>query len=105
MTALTLQVSRTWETLALDGQLWPSIKVPLLGPDVVSVAGLQRIVRSAGPFITSLSLRGMASIDPRALFDIVESCATYLPDVGHETSLVALNLAGACRASARLLTR
>lgn len=69
--------------------------MPSLGPGAIGVEGVQRIARSAGPFITSLDLRGMASIDPSALFEIMESCATYLPDIGHETSLVALNLAGA----------
>lgn len=90
-----LQVSQTWASLALDGQLWQKVDVPLLGADVFARGALMRIIRSAGPFITELNLRGLASLDPTGVFDVIEHCATYMPDTGHETGLVSLCLTGA----------
>ena len=56
-----VQVSRSWQSLCLDGQLWPLVHLAPFGPHL-HPATLSRILHSAQPFITSLSLRGMDNL-------------------------------------------
>lgn len=48
------RVSRTWQSLLLDGQLWTSLNSSILGD--MSNASLLRLTQSAGPFIKHLNL-------------------------------------------------
>ncbi|KAG8958104.1 hypothetical protein FRC03_009462 [Tulasnella sp. 419] len=65
------RVSRSWQALSLDGQLWavtsfspfPHIPIPLL----------VRITKSAGPFMKTLNLRGVSGITADVLMDITEN--------------------------------
>lgn len=54
------RVSRTWQSLTLDGQLWSTLDVSTASG--ISDESLLRIVRTAGPFVKRISLRNMQNL-------------------------------------------
>lgn len=70
-----IQVSRTWLSLALDGQNWSSIPTSLLGADVLRTPALLRLVGQAGTFVRDLDLRGMRWLQGETLVEITELAA------------------------------
>ncbi|KAF9513896.1 hypothetical protein BS47DRAFT_1295613 [Hydnum rufescens UP504] len=57
------RVSRTWQALALDGQLWSTLG----GSSAIPSALLSRISAIAGPFVRSLQLEGINTISSEDL--------------------------------------
>lgn len=66
------QVSRAWQSLTLDGQLWGSlVAFPSFSP-----ALLGRISSIAGPFVRALRLEGMTTVKPDTLLTILSNIST-----------------------------
>lgn len=72
------QVCKLWHELSLDGQLWTDApSATLLGPDSLTVEGVDRIVTTAAGFQTSLDARGLGSrLDWKTLVRLVEVAQT-----------------------------
>ncbi|ORY90847.1 hypothetical protein BCR35DRAFT_328604 [Leucosporidium creatinivorum] len=88
------RVSRTWLSLALDGQHWRNIPTSLLGADILRTPSLLRLVGSAGTFVHDLDLKGMQALQGETLVEIAELAASA--EFGM-TNITSLNLTG-CRA-------
>jgi F-box/leucine-rich repeat protein 2/20 len=79
-------VSKSWQSLCLDGQLWSLVHLAPFASHM-HTSTIRRIIFHAAPFISSLSLRGMDALGQDAL-DALESSS--LPN------LVSLDMRG-CR--------
>jgi hypothetical protein len=91
------QVSKTWLSLTLDGQLWRRLDISALGNDAVSVLSVLRTMHAAGPFVRDLNLQGMSNLGDRALSTIATFALQLVaPDVS-ETRITRLNLRGVLR--------
>ncbi|WVQ81628.1 hypothetical protein IAT38_003752 [Cryptococcus sp. DSM 104549] len=97
------RVSKSWEAMCFDGQLWPLIRLAPLA-HVLSTPTICRILRHSAPFITELSLRGLDRVGGE---ELLRALATSVEDgvgIGRGaesglSSLVTLNLQG-CRSLA-----
>ena len=70
--SLIYQVCRTWQFLALDGQLWSTLGgSPNFPPNLLS-----RISQIAGPFVTSLQLEGISTLGSDDLVAITKNIST-----------------------------
>ncbi|KAI5481029.1 hypothetical protein MNV49_006215 [Pseudohyphozyma bogoriensis] len=68
------RVSKSWQSLAHDGQLWSSFPCGIVAPDSVPpLSFLQRFFASAGPFIRTLDLRGMAHFDDETMGKLIDA--------------------------------
>jgi F-box and leucine-rich repeat protein 2/20 len=74
---VTRQVSKAWQSLVFDGQLWDALDLAS-SPPHLSPALLLRLAAHAGSFVRSLSLRGWTHLDPVTLRVLVHSL-TVLP--------------------------
>lgn len=99
----TEQVSRTWRSLALDGQLWSRISVSdhLGGADVVNAMQVLGIARFAGQFVRELEMRNLAGLDDGLLFDF--ECALVGGEIEGMTNLTKLDLSGELAATLRVV--
>ncbi|EJD45774.1 RNI-like protein [Auricularia subglabra TFB-10046 SS5] len=88
------RVSRSWQSLALDGQLWS--KLDLHAFPQIPAASLSRLFRFAGPFIRQVDLRGHASLSVPTVRTLANSIC--LAQLGMTTppisQLTELNLQG-----------
>ena len=82
------QVSRSWQSLCLDGQLWTLCDLSPFS-SVLHPRLLHRIVASTAPFISTLSLRGMDHLDGSVLIPAVCQASSL-------ASLTSIDLRG-CR--------
>lgn len=62
------RVSKTWQSLVLDGQLWSEISTSAL-PNM-SAGALLRVTRTAGPFVKRIDLRNMKNLTSELLVSI-----------------------------------
>jgi hypothetical protein len=63
----------------------------MMGPNSLSMAGLLKVVDSAGPFLRTLNLKGLQELDDRVLFALGEACSRTW---SKRTNLAHLNLNG-----------
>jgi len=97
------QVSKSWQVLCFDGQLWANFPLASLGsPTPLSSSQLLRITRSVGAFARVLDLQGFNTLKPTEVVEITSSLSLCLDlDLSHapepgETQLREVNLRG-CR--------
>jgi hypothetical protein len=88
------QVSKTWLSLTLDGQLWRRLDVSALGNDAISVLSVLRTMHAAGRFVRDLNLQGMGNLDDRALSAMVEFALQPVTPDATETRITRLSLKG-----------
>ncbi|KAG8864030.1 hypothetical protein FRB96_006903 [Tulasnella sp. 330] len=65
------RVSREWQALSLDGQLWATIsfsKFPNMPTSLI-----HRVTRSVGPFMKTFDLSGVSGISPSVFIDLVDN--------------------------------
>jgi len=87
------QVSKAWQALCFDGQLWPLMDLAPFASHLRPQT-IRRIVDSSRDFITELSLRGMDALCARDLMPaIVGSSATREAPCGFP-NLTSLDLRG-----------
>ncbi|KDQ14521.1 hypothetical protein BOTBODRAFT_109910 [Botryobasidium botryosum FD-172 SS1] len=94
------RVSRAWQCLAFDGQLWSTVQSPRAFPSDL----LARISLNAGPFVRVLDLSGCSRVNSAVLLQMTYNFSVH-PDpvpVGHGkqvipadyTNLTTINLQG-----------
>ncbi|KAH9949386.1 RNI-like protein [Amylocystis lapponica] len=88
------RVSKSWQTLVLDGQLWARLNLrsfPKLPPTVIA-----RLAQTAGSFVRHIDLTGHSELSSDGLQDIiVYLCTRSAPPGGLDhTNLTTLNLQG-----------
>ncbi|KAF8527680.1 hypothetical protein JB92DRAFT_3093191 [Gautieria morchelliformis] len=76
------RVSKAWQSLVFDGQLWDVLDIAS-SPPHLSSALLLRLVAHAGSFVRSLSLRGWTHLDPVMLRALVHSLAILPTESDH----------------------
>ncbi|KAF9270777.1 RNI-like protein [Marasmius fiardii PR-910] len=100
------QVSKGWQALVFDGQLWATIDLrsfPTLPKSLLS-----RIANAGGQFATVLDLSGHSHLNASTLLDITDKL-TITPDLDSAsatnafTRLTTINLRGCCSVSTRSL--
>lgn len=85
------RVSREWQEMAFDGQLWQEISISTtLGTDCFRLSGLLRLANHAGSFLRRLDLRGFSHLRGEDLDEITEACAGSMG----VTRLQHINLSG-----------
>ncbi|KAI0364080.1 hypothetical protein BV20DRAFT_983413 [Pilatotrama ljubarskyi] len=92
------RVSKAWQSLILDGQLWT--RLPKLPPTV-----LARLCENAGGFVRQLQLSGMATLSPDLLTEMTEGLCieAALPGDLPHTRITTINLQGCTSLSTRSL--
>lgn len=85
------QVSRSWLSLAYDGQLWGSLLLSLLGSDTMSSSALARLMEQSGTFVQVLDLRGKVDMGGETLVELVTLAGAW--ERGH-TSFTSVDLTG-----------
>ena len=70
----TRQVSKAWQSLAFDGQLWRVLHL-VTSPPHLPLELLVRVAEHAGAFVHTLDLRGWTHLDPVTLRALVRSFA------------------------------
>ncbi|KZV93747.1 RNI-like protein [Exidia glandulosa HHB12029] len=65
------RVSKSWQALVLDGQLWGHLDLHAFPQ--MPVAALLRLVRVAGPFVRHIDLRGLTSLHPAGVRELAAS--------------------------------
>src|ERR1700743_154814 len=66
-----IKVSKSWQSLALDGQLWHSFDLKAFPG--LSTSLVLRIAHSAGAFVLKLNLQGHSLLKPSAILTISSS--------------------------------
>ncbi|KAI0784907.1 hypothetical protein C8Q75DRAFT_723349 [Abortiporus biennis] len=96
------RVSRSWQTLVFDGQLWAKLDLrsfPKLPSQI-----LCRLVETAGGFIKLLDLNGHVDLLPNTLINITDHLSLQsLTESTSHTHLTAINLQGCSSLSTRSL--
>ncbi|KAF6754271.1 F-box domain-containing protein [Ephemerocybe angulata] len=96
------RVSRSWRSMVFDGQLWVDVNLrsfPGLPEDV-----LLRLTEAAGPFIQSLNMTGVASLDAERLLDVASNLCLMSPQESLSfTQLTSVNLHGCTGLTTRSL--
>ncbi|KAJ8084671.1 hypothetical protein PM082_003446 [Marasmius tenuissimus] len=101
------RVSREWQSLVFDGQLWASLNLhsfPSLPKGLIS-----RLANAGGQFTTALDLSGHAHLNANTLLDIADKLTTIPPDrdlassSNGSTRLTTINLRGCSSVSTRSL--
>jgi F-box/leucine-rich repeat protein 2/20 len=97
------QVSKAWQDLCFDGQLWADFPLASFGsPTPLSPSQLLRITRSVGAFARVLDLQGFNALKPAEVVEITSALSLCLDlDLSHApepgaTQLREVNLRG-CR--------
>ena len=97
------QVSKSWQDLCFDGQLWADFPLTSLGsPTPLSPSQLSRITRSVGAFARVLDLQGFNALKSAEVVEITSALSLCLDlDLSHTpepgpTQLREVNLRG-CR--------
>jgi len=97
------QVSKSWQDLCFDGQLWADFPLASLGsPTPLSPSQLLRITRSVGAFARVLDLQGFNALKPAEVVELTSALSLFLDlDLSHvpepgATQLREVNLRG-CR--------
>ena len=97
------QVSKSWQDLCFDGQLWADFPLASLGsPTPLSPSQLLRITRSVGAFARVLDLQGFNALKPAGVVELTSALSLFLDlDLSHvpepgATQLREVNLRG-CR--------
>ncbi|GAA6035090.1 hypothetical protein JCM8097_002179 [Rhodosporidiobolus ruineniae] len=86
------RVSKTFRSLSLDGQLWPSVPLPSVrGADTVSADALLALAKEAGPFVRTLDLKGMGS---RIEWKVLQEVGAALGGPEGRTGLTTIDLTG-----------
>ncbi|ODN80078.1 hypothetical protein L198_07888 [Cryptococcus wingfieldii CBS 7118] len=93
---IRLSVSKSWESLCFDGQLWPHLTLSSFA-HLLHPSTLFRILRHSSSFITHLSLRGMDKVGG---YTILSALGGLSPD-GLELGLETMDLQGCLGISSR----
>lgn len=104
-------MSRTWQALIFDGQLWPTLG----GCEVLPPSLLSRISVSAGPFVHSLQLEGATGLSAEDIVTITSRISVVphhaqsiqlqasVPIEHWCTNVTSINLVGCCGVTTRSL--
>ncbi|KAG7099791.1 hypothetical protein E1B28_001603 [Marasmius oreades] len=99
------QVSKSWQALVFDGQLWATLGLRSFPAFPKSL--LLRIANAGGQFATILDLSGHTHLNASTLLDITDKLITITPTLDSIpntfTRLTAINLRGCCSLSTRSL--
>ncbi|KAF7972206.1 hypothetical protein HWV62_18696 [Athelia sp. TMB] len=95
------RVSRAWQALVLDGQLWRHIDLRSF-PKLPSSL-LCRLSKVAGPFVQSLDLSGHTSLLPSTLTDIIKDFCVDTSSFSPYTQLTKINFQGCSALTTRSL--
>ncbi|ODO11219.1 hypothetical protein I350_01823 [Cryptococcus amylolentus CBS 6273] len=87
---IRLSVSKSWESLCFDGQLWPHLALSSFA-HLLHPSTLYRILRHSASFITHLSLRGMDKVGG---YTILTALGGLSPDDGFQLGLETIDLQG-----------
>ncbi|TYJ51931.1 hypothetical protein B9479_007470 [Cryptococcus floricola] len=94
---IRVMVSKSWESLCFDGQLWPHLTLSSFA-HLLHPSTLFRILRHSSSFITDLSLRGMDKVGG---YTILTALGGLSPDPGLQLGLETMDLQGCLGISSR----